>query len=40
MVGAEVVGTTEIGRATVQLLDMNEDERVIVRAQVRAEGLL
>jgi hypothetical protein len=39
-VGAEVVGRTDIGRATVQLLDMNEDERVIVREQVRAEGLL
>ena len=40
MVGAEIVGITEIGRATVRLLDMNEDERVIVRAQLQAEGLL
>ncbi|MEX2139074.1 MAG: HNH endonuclease [Pirellulales bacterium] len=40
VVGAEIVGITDIGRATVQLLDMNEDERVTMRAQLQAEGLL
>jgi hypothetical protein len=40
VVGAEIVGTSEIGRATVQLLDMNEEERVIIRAQLQSEGLL
>ena len=39
-VGSEIVGMSEIGRATVQLLDMNEEERVIIRAQLQAEGLL
>jgi hypothetical protein len=39
-VGAEIVGVSEIGRATVQLLDMNEGERVLVRAQLQEEGLL
>jgi hypothetical protein len=40
VVGPEIVGTTEIGRATVQLLDMNEEERVVLRAQLHAEGSL
>ena len=40
MVGAEIVGLTEIGRATVRLLDMNEDERVVMRAELQGEGLL
>jgi hypothetical protein len=40
MDGPEVVGISEIGRATVQLLDMNEDERVDLRAQLQAEGSL
>jgi hypothetical protein len=39
-VGAEIVGISEVGRATVQLLDMNEEERVIMRARLQAEGLL
>jgi hypothetical protein len=39
MVGAEIVGLTDIGRATVQLLDMNEDERVVMRRELQAEGL-
>jgi hypothetical protein len=39
-VGAEVIGVSEIGRATVQLLDMNEEERIAVRAQLLSEGLL
>jgi hypothetical protein len=37
-VGGEIVGISEIGRATVQLLDMNEE--VIMRARLQAEGLL
>jgi hypothetical protein len=40
LVGAEIVGITEIGRATVQLLEMNEAERVAIRAELQAEGLL
>jgi hypothetical protein len=35
--GAEIIGITEIGRATVQLLDMNEIERVAMRAQLQSE---
>jgi hypothetical protein len=34
----EIVGITEIGRATVRLLDLNEEERVIMRARLQAEG--
>ena len=40
MVGAEIVGLTDIGRATAQLLDMNEDERIAMRRELQAEGLL
>ena len=40
IVGPEIVGITAIGRATVQLLDMNEPERLAVRAQLIAEGLI
>src|SRR6185436_1562432 len=40
MVGAEIVGLSEIGRATVRLLDMNEDDRVVMRAELQTEGLL
>jgi hypothetical protein len=39
-VGAVIVGLSDIGRATVRLLDMNEDERVAIRAELQAEGLL
>jgi hypothetical protein len=39
-VGAQIVGVSEIGRATVELLDMNEEERVVIRAQLQAEGFL
>jgi hypothetical protein len=39
MLGPEIVGLTEIGRATVRLLDMNEDERVVMRAELQSEGL-
>jgi hypothetical protein len=39
-VGAEIVGLSDIGRATVRLLDMNEEERVAIRAELQAEGLL
>jgi hypothetical protein len=38
MVGPEMVGISEIGRCTVHLLAMNEDERVAVRADLQAEG--
>ena len=40
IVGSEIIGVSEIGRATVQLLDMNEEERVVIRAQLQSEGLL
>jgi hypothetical protein len=40
MVGAEIIGITEVGRATVQLLDMNEDERVTMRGQLQSEGMI
>ena len=40
MVGAEIIGISEIGRATIQLLDMNEEERAIIRAQLQSEGML
>ena len=39
LVGLEIVGLTAIGRATVLLLDMNDDERLVVRAELKAEGL-
>jgi hypothetical protein len=38
MIDAEIVGITEIGRATVQLLDMNEKERLLIRAHLQVEG--
>jgi hypothetical protein len=38
LVGSEIVGISEVGRATVQLLDMNEDERVAIREQLLEEG--
>ena len=38
-VGPEIIGISDIGRATVLLLDFNEDERVVMRAELRAEGL-
>ncbi len=37
LIGSEIIGISEIGRATVQLLDMNEEERVAVRAQLLEE---
>lgn len=40
MVGPEIIGTSEIGRATVALLDMNDEERMIVRANLQVEGLM
>jgi hypothetical protein len=40
MVGCEIVGITEMGRATVQLLDMNEEERLVLRTHLQAEGSL
>jgi len=39
-IGPEIIGLTNIGRATVRLLGMNEDERVVVRVELQAEGLL
>jgi hypothetical protein len=38
--GGEIVGISEIGRATVQLLDMNEEERVVMRARLHDERAL
>jgi hypothetical protein len=37
LIGSEIIGISEIGRATVQLLDINEEERVAVRAQLIEE---
>lgn len=37
LIGAEIIGISEIGRATVQLLDINEEERVAVRALLLEE---
>jgi hypothetical protein len=39
LVGSKIVGISEIGRATAQLLDMNEDERVAIREQLLEEGV-
>lgn len=36
--GAVIVGLTPVGRATVQVLDMNARERVKIREDVRATG--
>jgi hypothetical protein len=38
LIGAEIIGITEKGRATAQLLDFNDEERVALRAQLQAEG--
>ncbi len=38
MQGAEIVGLTSIGRATVALLKINEDERIEMRADLLARG--
>jgi len=35
--GAEIIGLTPIGRATVALLHMNEDERIEMRAELLAD---
>lgn len=40
LIGPEIVGLTDIGRATVRLLDMNDDERLIMRAELQSEGML
>ena len=37
-VGAGILGRTPIGRATVNLLNMNEEVRVAVRAELQARG--
>jgi len=36
--GPRILGLTAIGRGTVQLLKMNEEERVEVRAELLARG--
>jgi hypothetical protein len=38
MVGAQIEGITAVGRATVELLDMNNDERVEMRAELQDCG--
>ncbi len=38
MQGPRVEGRTEIGRATVPLLNMNESERLDMRAELLARG--
>lgn len=38
MHGPLVVGTTAIGRATIQLLRWNDDERIEIRAELQAAG--
>jgi hypothetical protein len=38
MVGAQIEGITAVGRATVELLDMNNDERVEMRAELQDFG--
>jgi hypothetical protein len=40
MQGVFIAGLTPIGRATVELLNMNAEERVEVRQQLRARGEL
>lgn len=40
LVGPEIVGVSEIGRATAQLLDFNEEERVAIRELLINEGAL
>ena len=40
LVGPEIVGISAIGRAMVLLLDMNEEERTAIRAQLFSEGVL
>lgn len=39
IVGAEITGLTPSGRATVRLLNMNSDRRVVLRKQLIAEGI-
>jgi hypothetical protein len=38
--GALILGRTPIGRATVQLLAMNDDDRVEMRAELLEAGLM
>ena len=38
-VGGEVIGVTAAGRTTVELLAMNGEARLIVRAELAADGL-
>ena len=36
--GGRIQGVTAVGRATVELLDMNNDERVEMRAELQDTG--
>lgn len=38
LVGAEIVGLSPIGRATVRLLNMNSERRLLLRKQLIEEG--
>ena len=38
LVGAEIIGQTPIGRATVRLLQMNSERRIILRKRLLAAG--
>ena len=40
MDGAHVVGTTPVGRATVNVFVMNADDFLLIRVEVIAEGEL
>jgi hypothetical protein len=37
-VGAEIFGVTPVGRATVQVLAMNDEERLILRSELLENG--
>jgi HNH endonuclease len=38
--GARIVGRTPIGRATIQVLSMNADDLLLIRAELLQEGAL
>lgn len=38
--GATAIGLSDVGRATISLLDLNHPERIKLRASLIAEGLL
>lgn len=39
-IGAEIVGLTQTGRATVRLLNMNSERRLLLRKRLLAEGAM